>query len=97
MLLKKIPLIAGLVLVGMSGAGSVWADEAADADVRARCEAEAAQYGVAPEQLQEYIDGCVMAAGAPAPAAGSADEGTMDEAPASEAPATEDSGSGAAQ
>lgn len=92
MLVKKMPLIAGLVLVGMSGAGSVWADDAADTDVRARCEAEAAEYGVAPEQLQEYIDGCVMAAGAPAPAAGTAEE------PAADAPAaTEEAGSGAAQ
>ncbi len=97
MLVNKFPLIAGLVVVGMSGVGSVWADEAANADVRARCESEAAEYGVAPEQLQEYIDGCVMAAGAPAPAAGSADEGTAEEPAAADAPASEDTGSGAAQ
>jgi hypothetical protein len=97
MSVKKLPLYAGLLVVGLSGAGSVVAEEGGD-DVRARCEAEAAEYGVAPEQLQEYIDGCVMAAGAPAPAAGMAEDAPAAAEMAEDAPAAaEEGGSEAAE
>jgi len=63
------------------------------ANIQSQCQREAQDYGVAPEQTQEYVSGCVQAYGgipeaAPEPEAPPVDGGA-------EAPATDEQNTGA--
>jgi hypothetical protein len=57
------------------------------ADIQSQCRREAQDYGVAPEQIEEYVSGCVLAYGgmpqaAPEPEAAPVDDGA--DAPAAD-------------
>ena len=84
-----------LALTGMSAVLPVaMAFEAPEyANVQSQCQREAQDYGVAPEQTEDYVSGCVQAYGgipeaAPEPEAPSVDAGT-------DTPAADEQDSGA--
>jgi hypothetical protein len=59
------PLLACL----LSGIGLATASLPLMANIEMECRAEAEEYGVPPEQMEDYISGCVMSRGGAAPEA----------------------------
>jgi hypothetical protein len=58
------------------------------ANIQSQCRREAQDYGVAPEQIEEYVNGCVLAYGGlpdAAPAAGAPPVDAGADAPAADA------------
>jgi hypothetical protein len=57
-------VLAALVLAGVGPANPCLAVTPEDqVNIESRCRAEAQTYGIAPEQLAEYIDGCILSMG----------------------------------
>ena len=74
-------VIAGIALGCMGvGTGCLALTQEEQADITARCQQDAEDYGIPQEQLADYIDGCIMASGG-YPADRYADEPVEDEAP----------------
>ena len=88
-------VLAGIAL-GCMGIGT-WClavTQEEQADITARCQQDAENYGIVQEQLADYIDGCVLASGG-YPADRYADEPVEGEAPVpveDEAPVPDDEG-----
>jgi hypothetical protein len=86
---KMYGIVATLALAGMLAVMPVAsAIESQDsASIQSQCRREAQDYGVAPEQIEEYVSGCVLAYGgmpeaSPEPEAPSVDDGA--DAPAAD-------------
>ena len=61
----------GLLLCLAAGAGMAVASQPVLANVSAECRQEAEEYGIPPEQMDDYVTGCVLSRGgeyAPDPA-----------------------------
>jgi hypothetical protein len=56
-------LSAGLAAVALLAGNPVTAMTENQAEIEAYCRQEAADYGIQPEQVAEYIEGCVLAMG----------------------------------
>ena len=88
-------VLAGIALGCMGiGTGCLALTQEEQADITARCQQDAEDYGIAQEQLADYIDGCVLASGG-YPADRYADEPVEGEAPVpveDEAPVPDDEG-----
>jgi hypothetical protein len=83
-----------LALAGMASVAPAL-DAQEYADIQSQCRREAQEYGVEPEQIEEYVNGCVMAYGGmpaaePETAAPPADAGL--EVPAGDEQQPEDAG-----
>jgi hypothetical protein len=61
-LVKMSGLASALALAGLSAVAPA-SDAQESAGIQSQCRREAQDYGIAPEQLEEYVLGCVQAYG----------------------------------
>jgi hypothetical protein len=63
--LKLSGMLAMLALAGMLSVSPVATalDAQEYTDIQSQCRRDAQDYGVAPEQIEEYVNGCVLAYG----------------------------------
>ena len=66
------------------------ADE--NSDIQAQCQREAKEYGIEPEQLDQYISGCVLAMGGSLAADKSSETEGQENPKETDSPAVEESG-----